>query len=143
MLAWSDLRRGREYSSLFDNCFDTSLLKPISGTSRGKKKCELWPLLSDSTGPGRWSSAPEGPEGRSKDGSALRKTSPRSLEPSKQPQQDKGRQTWFKVKNLNSAIRDVGLDPDCSSPECDVRLVSFFIIGEELFYSVALVSAIQ
>ena len=36
----------------------------------------------------------------------------------------------------------MGLDPDCSSPECDVRLVSFFIIGE-LFYTVALVSAIQ
>lgn len=28
------------------------------------------------------------------------------------PQQDKGRQTWFKVKNFNSGIRDVGLDPD-------------------------------
>ena len=28
------------------------------------------------------------------------------------PQQDKGRQTWFKVKNFNAGIRDVGLDPD-------------------------------
>ena len=97
------------------------------------KKCELWPLLSDSTGPGRWSSAPEGPEGRSKDGSALRKTSPRSLEPSKQPQQDKGRQTWFKVKNLNSAIRDVGLDPDfatCQSMTLP-KLLIFLSAGSE------------
>lgn len=26
--------------------------------------------------------------------------------------QDKGRQAWFKVKNFNSGIRDVGLNPD-------------------------------